>query len=133
MRLSDYDELKKKSPRRIAAAVRAVRRIEDKNYQPLFDGPKMSDNEVLEKAHERVEKYIEWGRENIIKDRSNTAKKWLLVRRVRRRVPDEVRVEFDRKWQSKIYPGGYEYALSLLNTLIRAYYFEKEPFGEKVK
>jgi len=129
MRLKDYEELRKKSPHRIAAAVRAIRRIEDKNYQPLFDGPKMSHDQVLEKAHERLEKYIKWGREQLIENRKYIAQKWLLVRRVRRRVPDVVRMEFDRKWKSETYPGGHEYALTILNGLIRAYYFEEKPFN----
>lgn len=132
-RLSDYDELKKKTPRRVAAAIKAVRRIEDKNYQPLFDGNKMSDTEVEKKAHDRVDYYIKLGRERLVADRKNEAKQWCLVRRVRRRVPKLIRKEFDLKWQSKTLPGRPEYAADLLNRLIRAYYLEEGLFkGVKI-
>ena len=133
IRVSDFEKIYVKSPRRVAAAIRAIHRQEDKNYLPLFDGPKMTDDEVCQKADERVDYYRERGLQMIAENRKAQAAKWCLVRRIRRKVPGPVRRMFDKKWQSRVYPGCPWYAADLLNTLIRAYYFEKSPFNKSLE
>jgi len=125
-RISEFVELHaQKTPRKMAAALRAIRRLEDreKGRDPLFDdGVRMSDAEVREKAEERFERYRAKGIEMVRRERLWQAMQWMKLRRCRNRVPQEVKRRFDALWRRQIYPGRPTYALDLMRRLLVEYY-----------
>ena len=132
-----------RTPRKIAAALRAVRRLEEKRkgIDPLFDdGVRMSGEEAARAADGRFEYYRLRAIDMVRQDRQRAAIKWLKLRRCRRRVPAAVRDRFDVLWNRKTYPGRPEYALDLMRRLVVEYFgllvesleeplFEEAPAG----
>lgn len=114
-----------KTNRKIAAAVRAVIRTEEraKSKDPLFDdGVRMTKEEAAEAADKRLEYYIQRGVEAVKRDRRQRAKDWLKVRRARRMVPQHLREAFDRIWNAETYPMTPEYASVVIRSLVLEYY-----------
>lgn len=125
-RTSEFEALHaQKTNRKMAAALRAIRRLEEKEKgrDPLFDdGLRMTDDEARKLADERFERYRAKGIEMVRRERRWHAMQWLKLRRCRNRAPQPVKARFDQLWRRQTYPGTPTYALDLLRRLIVEYY-----------
>jgi hypothetical protein len=118
MKLKDIEELTAVTPRRIAAAKAAIRRKHNE-LPPIWRQLKGDPTETPE---ERIAKINAERVAGIKEFRSKKAALWLRARKVRRGLPGRVVKMFDCLWKDSTYPGAPEYALTLMNTLIRVYY-----------
>ena len=105
------------TPRKVSAAKRAIAR--QRNRDPLFADPRnVTDGEAIA----RVKSYQDEHRRQLAESRKRAASAWLQLRRVRRRVPAAVRVEWDQKWAEGMVPHRPEYGLDLMRAILCGYY-----------
>lgn len=123
IKLSDFEDFLEVTPRRVAAAKAAITR----KYNQIPPIWRMLQGEPTETPEERLLKINAARIDGIKEARSEMAAAWLHARKVRRRLPVLVRKTFDCLWKDSSYPGKPEYALDLMNTLIRIYYGFQPP------
>lgn len=105
------------TPKRLAAAKRALQRISDKD--PLF-AASITDDAALQ----RVLYYAENFKAKKQADRKHIAQQWLTLRKILRIVPPGVRTDFFDRWNRPNWnvPRKPEYGLDILRELLCRHY-----------